>query len=484
MNTIQRLLSNTILALLSTAMMKVSTSVLFIFVGRLLGPSEAGVFNLGVTYYTILVALSTWGLHELLVREVAPRRDESGRYLVNYVALRLAISVGLFVSLLLFLQLNLPYSEEAKAVIRIMSLAVFTEAVFDLCQSIFIAHEQLAVPTLGALINSAVTIGLGLYLLYTTQSATAVAWFMPISSLAGLVVFPFALWRLFRRVPQSQPSRLSWRFSREQLRYTPGFVLLGIFSTLNFQADTFIISFMLSEADLGYYGAAQTVLAGALMIPAAIRTALYPLMARYKREDGAKLAQLYRKSSQYLLTIGLPVAMGITLLADSIITLLFGPEFAPAVPALQWTIWSVVIVVLTVPGARLMLVYNRQAQASWMRGIGMVASIGFNLLLIPAFGIVGAGIARVLASLVFLVLIYGYVQIKIMRDDLLGGALRLALATLIMAAAVWPIRDMFFVIPVLVGALVYGVAIVLLGAVTAEDRYYLQQLFRARVARA
>lgn len=482
MNTLQRLLSNTILAFVSTAMMKVSTSILFIFVGRLRGPAEAGVFNLGVTYYTIGMALSTWGLHELLVREVAPRREESGRYLANYLILRLTISSLLFAGLLLFLELNLPYSAEAKTVIRIMALGIFPEAVFSLCQALFMAHENLAVPTVGALINSVVTLGFGMWVLYQGGEATAVAWFMPVSGVAGILVFPFALLRLFRRVPQRAAARFDWRFSREQLRYTPGFVLLGLFSTLSFQADTFIISFLLTEAALGYYGAAQTILSGFLMIPAAIRAGLYPLMARYRQQDLSRLAQLYRKATQYLLIIGLPVATGVTLLAQPTLRLLFGADFDPAVPVLQWLIWAIVFEVLTVPNARLMLVYNYQQQAGWFRGLGMVVSVGLNLLLIPRYGIVGAGVARLLATLAYFLMIYFYTQRRIMRLNLLALALRPLLATALMAAAVWPFRAMALPVPIGVGIVAYAVALVVLGVVTAEDRYYLRQLVRARTS--
>ena len=80
MNTIQRLLSNTFLAFISNTIAKVSGSILFIIIGRLIGPDEAGIFSLGITYYTILMALSTFGLHDLLVREVAPRREQSALY--------------------------------------------------------------------------------------------------------------------------------------------------------------------------------------------------------------------------------------------------------------------------------------------------------------------------------------------------------------------------------------------------------------------
>ena len=57
MNALQRLLSNSILAFIANTVAKVSGSILFIMIGRQIGPAEAGVFNLGVTYYTILLGL-------------------------------------------------------------------------------------------------------------------------------------------------------------------------------------------------------------------------------------------------------------------------------------------------------------------------------------------------------------------------------------------------------------------------------------------
>ena len=482
MNTIQRLLSNTILAFIANAIAKISSSILFIFVGRLIGPEEAGIFNLGITYYTILLALSTLGLHELLVREVAPRRDQSSHYLVNYTIIRLASSTVLYLGLLLFLQLNLPYSEEAKSVLRIMSLAIFPEAVFSLCQAYFIAHERQAAPTLSALLNAAIRLGLGMYLLQNGAGAVTVAWVLPISTTISLLVFPPAIISLGRRVPQSVSPRFDRRFSLQQLHQTSGFVLIELFQTLNFQADTFIISFMLTEADLGYYGASQTVLAGVLMIPAAIRMALYPLMARFGRLDREKLHYLYHKASQYALMIGLPLAAGITVLAAPIILLLFGPEFAPAIPALQISVWAIVFALINVPNARLMLVNGKQTPASWLRGLGTAASVGLNLLLIPRLGINGAAIARVLATALFFFAIYVYVQRHFLRVPLLPMVVRPAIATAVMSVVVWYLRDSFLLIPIIAGIVVYGVLIILMGGVTEEDRAYFRQLFDFRPA--
>lgn len=477
MNTLQRLMSNTLLSLIGTAMVKVSNSFLFIMIGRSIGPDDAGIFSLGVAYFTVTLALSSWGLHELLVREAAPRNQESGRYFVNFLVMRLVLAFSFYGLLLLFLRLNLPYTEETLMVVHIIGMAAISEAVFSMCHALFTAHERFLVPTVGAIVNSVVTVAVGMWFLEKGEGVTAVAWAVPIGSFAGLLIFPLALIQLFRHSPQATSIKLNWKFSREQLRMTPGFILLGIFSTISFQADTLIISLVMREVDLGYYGAAQTILMGFVMMPIAIRTALYPLMARYKEQSPIKLNLLYHKANQYLWISALPIAMGITLLANPVIHLIFGDSFEPAVGALQWSIWAIPFLIVTVPSARLMLVYHHQKTAGWIRGLGMIISIGLNLWLIPYYGIIGASIARVLASAAYFILIYWFVRVNIQKEDFMVWLLRPIIAVMIMAGAVWPFRDMLLLWPILIGIIVYSSTLYLLNVITPKDRQYIKQLY-------
>lgn len=477
MNNLQRLASNTTLAFISNIVVKASSALLFILVGRTLGAAEAGIFNLGVTYFTIVLALSAWGLHELIVREVAPRRGESRQYLLHYLGLRLLLALGAYGLLLLLLRLNLPYTPHAKQVIQVFALAMFPEAIFVLLQGVFAAHERLLVPTIAAAVNGGLKLSIGLWVLGHNGDAVGLAWAMVVGSGVSLVVFMPALLHLFRHIPQ-QPARLSSRFALSQLRLTPGFIVIGFFTTIDYQLDAFLISLFLSEAELGWYGAAQTVMLAFWMMPTALRTALYPLMARYYHESPERLPALYRRANRYILVGALPICAGISLIAPSIIPLIFDSGFQPAIPALQIIIWAVLPSFLMVPSARLLLVYNRQSEAGWFTALSMAANLLLNLWLIPRWGITGAAIARVLATSFFFVALYLYVQRRLLRDSLLPLLLRPILATLLMCAAVWPLRHLFIVWPISAGILVYPLALLLLRAIPPEDQRLLYQFLK------
>lgn len=484
MNTIQRLLSNTALAFVANVVNRAGTTLLFILIGRVLGPTNSGVFSLGTTYFTIIFGLSALGLHELLVREVAPRRDESARYLTNYMALRLLFSVVSYLLLVLGLWVFQPYSAQTTQVVLILTLAALPEAVATLCGSLFEAHERLAMPAVASIVNAAVKLAGGLWLLQRGASAggmdpvAALAWLMVVASVAGMLVYPPALVRLFRRWPQAGRIRPDLAFSLFQLRQTPGFFTIHLFSVLDYQTDAFLISLMLTETELGYYSAALTITLAISLMSLAVRAAIYPVMSRYAHEAPDKLILIYTKANQYLLALSLPIAAAVCILAGPIVRLIFGDAFGPAVPVLQISVWAAVFLLMNVPNARLMLVNNRQVAAAWLTGLSMTANILANLVLIPWLGISGSAAARVFSSATFFLSLHLYVRANILRGSFLPLLPRPLLATALMALVMWPLRALPLAVPLAAGAATYAAAALLLRIVPPGDLVYWRQALR------
>ncbi len=480
MNTIQRLFSNTALAFVSKIVVRASEALIFIMIARMLGPEDAGVFRLGKIYLALAIALSAWGLHDLLIREVSPRRSESGRYLINYMAMRLSLALVAFVILILLMTLDLPYSQEGKTVILIFSLAIFTEAAFVIFEAFFVAHEKLAVPTMAGFLGSFFKVVGAYSLLYMGFSIVTVAWMIPVGSFISILLFFPAVIRLFREVHQTSSIRLDFRFIFDHFHLVAGFILIGIFYNLNLQQDSFLISLFLSEEELGWYGGAQTILLGFLMLSAAMRITVYPLMARYQKQEPEKLVFFYRKINQYFIVGILPVTILVCMFAYEIIELVFGQSFMPAAPALQLMIWEVFFTFLHIPNARLMLVENKQKQLGWIMGLGLVVGLMLNLWLIPQYGMLGAAFNRSLTMFVVFFAAYIYVKKKLLDSQLLSLLIKPMVAAILMTVVIFLLRDLFFLWPLLAGIAVYLVVVFLTGIFSTEDRRYLRQLIQPR----
>jgi O-antigen/teichoic acid export membrane protein len=478
MNTLQRLLSNTAFAFAANLIVKSGTGLLFILIGRNLGPTASGVFSLGTTFFTVVFGLSALGLQELLVRQVATRRGESGRYLSHYLALRLVATLLTYLLLVLGLRFILPYSPETERVILILSLAAIPEAILGLCGALFEAHERMATPALVAIVISVIKIGSGYWLLQQGYGVEEIAWLVVIASTLGVLIYTPALVGLLHRTLPTVSAAPDLGFGLDQLRQTPGFFVIHLFSVLDYQVDAFLISLYLTETDLGYYSAAMTITLAISLMSFAVRAAIYPVMARYATTAPDKLALLYSKANQYLFAVALPIAAAVCLLARPIITLIFGQAFEPAAPALQISVWAAVFLLVNVPNARLLLVEHRQNVAAWLTGLSMTTNVIANLILIPLFGIIGAALARVIASAGAFLAHQLYVRSRILRGTSLPRLARPLMATALMILAMWPVRELPLLVPLAIGAVTYVLAALLLHVVPAGDLVYWRQLMR------
>ena len=233
---------------------------------------------------------------------------------------------------------------------------------------------------------------------------------------------------------------------------------------------------LLGESEVGWYGAATTIVFTLAMVPQGYRLAIYPLMAHYA-EDRQKLVRLYESSLRYLGTLVLPMIAGIELLAPSIIELVFSSDFVPSITILRTLAPVLFFIFLNVPNVRMMFVHNRQ---SWVTGMllgSMTINIILNLGLIPKLGPLGSAWARVCSSLVFfttniLVLRWG-------EAKLITGLFRIlwrpALATLLMTGILvfldWPL---LFII--LVGMMVYFGILLTIEGIPDEDWCLIKEL--------
>ena len=101
-----------------------------------------------------------------------------------------------------------------------------------------------------------------------------------------------------------------------------------------------------------------------------------------------------------LIAIGLAIAIPTTALADWLIAILYGPDYALAASVLVIHIWASIFFFLGVASARWYVLERRQHLAPIKTCTSAALNVGLNLYLIPQFGIVGAAYAT-LASYSF-----------------------------------------------------------------------------------
>lgn len=481
MNTTQKIFNNFILSFLSKSIAKAGDVLLFIVIAHIMGVEEAGIFRLAKSYMSVSLALSAWGLHDLLVRELSIRQNRGKQYLTNYLFIRFLLAILGYGMVLIVLASNLPYSANTKIIIKILSIAIFPEAMFTIFEAFFIAYDKLLPPAISGFISGITKLIGGIWILSSFgNNLTLVAWIIPLGSLIGLVPFLPAIRTLLADFHQDATFSLDFSFIKRQFHHISGFILIGIFFNLNDQQDTFLVSILLSEVELGWYGAAQTILFGFSILSAAMRIAIYPTMVRYYQNSPQKFHDFYVKINRYAVIMMLPLVTLISLLAKPLIILVFPESFEPASGALQWMIWEVFFLFLHIPNARLLLVQGKQKQLGWITGIGLSINLSLNLILIPRFGINGAAISRPIIAFINFLFVYALVKHNGVNFNITSVIARPLVAVLAMTAVILQFRGTSIIGALGAGFGIYSIIILMLGSITREDWHYLQQIYQKR----
>jgi O-antigen/teichoic acid export membrane protein len=173
-----------------------------------------------------------------------------------------------------------------------------------------------------------------------------------------------------------------------------------------------------------------------------------------------------------LLLIGWPMSVGIFLLAHPLTHALFSPDYANSEYALRILALGVGIAFVNNAFIGALSASDRQSSFTWAAGWSLVANLGANLALIPIFGYLGASVATLLTEIVLGVAGWVLTARYVGRVPVVNLSWRVVAAGLIMGVAVFPLRDIGGVaiaIPIVVGVVVYGVAVLLLRGLTMDE---------------
>jgi len=167
-----------------------------------------------------------------------------------------------------------------------------------------------------------------------------------------------------------------------------------IANMLNWRLDMMILSTLASVEVVGYYAVATKVAEAFRPLSASLTFVLRPLIASLPMSEArARGVLLYQRA--FAINIGLVLVMAVV--GGPLIIHLFGPEFAPAVPAFQ-----ILLVGLAAHGADGVLNgYNvgigRPEFNTYTALVGLVITVVGDVTLIPVYSLIGAAVTSSVA---------------------------------------------------------------------------------------
>lgn len=173
-----------------------------------------------------------------------------------------------------------------------------------------------------------------------------------------------------------------------------GVLVLGV---IYFRLDTFLLSFLSSDAEVGLYGVAYRVLEVLIVVPVYLMTTLFPEVAR-QRPHAARLNEIVQGAFSSVVLAGVPLVIVFAAFAEEIVAVAGGPRYADASPVLRVLVVAVAILFVNTVFFQSLVALNRQRNLFMLLLGVLVGNVALNLLLIPPLGAMGAALALVVTE--------------------------------------------------------------------------------------
>jgi len=359
-----------------------------IYVARYLGPERFGVYSYAAAFVALFGAIARLGLDGIVVRDLVNHPQERDVYLGTAFWLKL---IGAFLTLGL-LAITVQFtSNDATTNLYIYIIAsglIFQS--FDVVDFHFQSKVLSKYVSIAKLIQLGLSSMLKLYFIFTQAE---LFWFVMVSLVDQITLALSLFFSYSRQRIGSFIGHFNLGTAKGMLRDSWPLILSGIAIGLYMRIDQIMVKEMLGEKEVGLYSAATRLSEAWYFVPVIIATSLFPAIINAKKIN----EELYNKRLQRLYSImiyfAVGVALPVTLMAEGIVTTLYGVDYKNAGLVLSIHIWAGIFVGIGVVNGGWFLAENLQKLATLNTLIGAATNVVLNYFLIPIYGISGVAFA-------------------------------------------------------------------------------------------
>lgn len=460
---------NASVLMISQALTWAMSLVLMLFLPRFLGAEGMGQLHLSMSIWAIVGMFITFGTDTLLTKEISRTPEKTAELVGAAIILRSVFYVVGFGLTAVAIQFA-GYSQETIYVIYIIGLAELLNQVGSVARASLIGLERMEYVAIASIAFRAfvTVVSIAILLLgYGVLVAAAV-------NIGGtLITAVLHFYYLQKLQPVSFLS--NWDTLKVVFKASSPYLMVYAFSVIYKQLDAVIISLLINETQVGWYGVADQLFGTFMFVPTVFITAVFPALSRMFADKSDSLIHLMRKSFHLLLLLSVPIGLGVTAIASPLVVLLFGSDFAPSGPVLAIMGFVLVLTYQNILLGQFLISTDRQNAWTVVMAVATIATIPLDMVLVPwcqaqfGNGAIGGSLAYIFTEGLMVVAGLWLLPAGALDKTNIWLSIRVLLAGLVMLAVVWTIRDLPIVVPIAVGGVVYIGLITLLRVVPEED---------------
>jgi O-antigen/teichoic acid export membrane protein len=420
----RRILSSLSTGFTATIIVSVLGAVSIRFMTTRLGATAFGVFVLVQAYVSLVQTFTDLGLAQVLQRDIA-LGDQDERSLLGYaMGLRATLSVAAVpIGAALGLLIYANRSSEMKVGLILMLCSIPFGVTQEVSAAHFSAKLRNTILAFGSVLQQVIFVGLVIVFVSIHRS---VAYCLGAALIASIVASIYTNLMARRDVPFSPAfDRRVWT---SMLRTSTPIGVAYVVGVLYFKADTVILSFLSTTRQIGFYGAAYSIVTVFLAAAGILTRTFLPSMVTASKE---LIDRSIHSALVYFSIGGTFSATAIMVGGPTVIHIVAGPHFGPADLPLRLLGLGLIPIFFSTALSSVCIARGFGNKLFTVSVVSLILNVALNVAAIPAFGIRGAAVATLCTELVSLTLFMRIVRretgvrtrlVHVLARPLLAGA--------------------------------------------------------------
>ena len=431
-----RLLAKTsMIVLLFVIISKLLAYLYKIILARGYGPSEFGLFSLALIVTSIFVSIASFGLSDGLLRYISLYKNKDmkkTKYLLK-TTLKVNLFSSIIAGIIMFLlakPIAIGFFKDVSLVIylRAFSFAVPVMIIGGLFLTIIRSFEKIALYSFinNVFHNALRVLVIGLLLIIGLGRSAIISSYL--AAVFGLAIFAYFASKkyLFKILKSKELKKGNKELRKDFFSYSWPIVFLAVIGGVFYWADSFVIGFFMSSADVGFYSVAFTIVSLYGIAPELFMQLFFPLVVReYSNKKMKVVREVSKQVGKWIFALNLSLFVMLIIFPGEIIQILFGQAFLAAENSLRilafgGLISSIFMVLssnlLSMKGKTKLILTNVLTIS--------IINLLLNIYLVPKYGITGAAMSTsltwVLLSLVFVFEVNYFISVIPIRKKMIN----------------------------------------------------------------
>jgi len=437
-----------------------------------LGASLYGTWSLISVTVSLIVPFAMISFPVSIVRFLAAEKD-MGRIRDDFLsACSIVFISGTIFSLLLFflsdfLATSIFKNGDLASYIKLASILILLNSIHALPLAFFRMNRRMGLNAILNLVYNTSQIGLIIAAILLGYKLTGLITALIISGiLFNLITLLYILRQTGFQLPRFSHMKSYLRWG---IPLTPNTAILWIIHS----SDRYMISYFISVAAAGIYGAAYAIGNYASFALMPLGAVLYPNISKTYDEGNLDGTKNYLKySTKYLMMVAIPSAFALSMLAKPLLQILTTPEFVSGSIVVPFVAFGAVLFCFFQIFVYIIHLVRKTKLTVRLLATSAGINILLNLILIPRMGVLGAAVATLIAYGVLGILTLMVTRRYLKFNLSLPFMAKSIFSSGIMALCIWLISPQsiaMLIISIFVGVAVYFSVLLLIKGLSKEE---------------